>query len=849
MADGEVKIDTKIDESGVDKGLSSIKNKLNKSSKDIGKNSKSLNGLKSAFNEAGSSASGFASKMQGIATSGGAVGVALTSAVVAAKKIIQTLKEANEAYKVQEKAEKALAKAAENNPYLNRESVQKLKDYASELQNISNYGDEGTIDIMAQLASTGRSESEIMKIMGAAADYAAAKHIDLKTAAETLNSTYSGMAGTMGRQISEIKDLTDEQLKNGDAIDLISQKYKGFAKESIDSGTQAKNAFGDFMESLGKIANPTFEALGRRAKAFWENMTSLMTDFNKALENASRKWSIGGIKKGVDEGVKVINTEYTDSKTGKTRDAVEIQPKEYLEWLKKELEIRKKINGELASEEMQALLSINEEIRKRNEIEKTEKLKLEKDKNEGDEYIKNSNKKLQESLKALEVEAKAKGEVVAAQDKYNLYLQSYIDLLTKTEGKIKEGYPVEQKRLEQLKEAKKALDKAADSEKKLSAAIQYTKTVTETLNSANHNLTPTAELEAEIKKLDEIKAKIKEMSEAEVKTAQKGEKTQFSKSQLLAGLDEAEKQATLAKVKTMTSSEKNWWDKYKSEQEQILEMKKAIDESEVLSEEEKIKALKALDESYSKSRKEQFAELATQIKGYTDQAVDVMNQASALMLNTLKNQTDAELATLETKYRKGEISEEEFEEKKSQIKKDAAKKQYKIDMATWAANLLQATANIALGVTKAIAMGGPAGIITGALVGAAGAVQIASLIASKPTPPSFATGGFVGGMNGATMGSDNTYAHVRNGEWIVNAAQQRRLWELSNGIGQGFNGGSANIVINNNASNMVSAKPQISKDKIELMIDARVNESLKSGRYSKSLAYAESESGGSFYGI
>ena len=850
--DGEVNIGTKVDESGLDKGLRSVKNKVNNTSKGLDKGAKAINGLKTAFNETGGAAAGFAGKMQGVAASGGAVGVAITAAVMAAKKYIETLKEANEAYKVQEKAEKALQKAAENNPYLNRESVQRLKDYAGELQKISNYGDEGTIDIMAQLAGTGRTEAEIMKIMGAAADYAAAKHIDLKTAAETLNSTYSGMAGTMGRQIAEIKDLTDEELKNGDAIDLIAAKYKGFAAEAADSGIQAKNTFGDFMESLGKLANPAFEALGQKAKEFWKDMTGYMENFNDALETASRKW--GGIKKAVDDGVGIINTTYTNNLTGETSGGEKLQSTEYLNWLEKELQWKKS----LTAEESQALIYISEELKHRKKLAKYEAEEAEKEKQRteelnkqnaarktADDYAKASNEKLQESLNALEVEARAKGEAVSAQDKYNVYLQSYIDLLTKTEGAIKEGYPVEQERLEQLREAKKAVEEAADAEEKLAAAIKLTQAATDALNSANRHLTPAEELDVEIKQLDEIKAKIEAMSDAELAAAQAGADATLSKSELITGLNEAEKQATLAKVEAITAIEESWWDKYANKQKEMLDLKRSIDESEVLSEQEKVDAMNAIDESYRQSRKQQFADLATEIKGYTDQAVQIVQQAAQLQLDFIKNQATAEQAQLETKYRKGEISEEEYNKTIAESKKKAAKEQYKIQMWQWGASILQATANIAQGVSMAIAQGGVAGLITGALVGAAGAVQIASIIASKPTPPSFSTGGIVGGTS--THG-DNIAANLNSREMVMNMGQQKALWDFING-GSNGNGGGANIVINNSASNVVRAQPQITKEKIEIMIDARVNDSLKNGRYNSSLNMAQQGMSGDYYGI
>ena len=427
--------------------------------KQLSKTQKAAKSLKAALNETGGAASGFASKMGSVAASGGAAAAGISAAVLAAKKFIGTLKEANEAYEVQEKAEKALQKAAENNPYLNGESVRRLKEYAGTIQEFSNYGDEGTIDIMAQLAGTGRTEAEIMKIMGAAADYAAAKHIDLKTAAETLNSTYSGMAGTMGRQIADIKDLTDEQLKNGDAIDLIAKKYKGFAAEAADGSTQAKNTFGDFMESIGRIANPTFEALSARAKSFWKDMTGYMENFNDALEKARETWAIGGDYRWSKEFVKDINKNlksvHQSKKTMYLEDNAESLSDENLRHLTVYLESQKKMNDNerqfleilkdekthrenrakaaeeytsyvekwrrASKEELQArqktltttehnlqeLKAVNDALV---EIGKQEQKNQKEAQKTADDYAKASNERLQESLNVLEVEARAKGQ-------------------------------------------------------------------------------------------------------------------------------------------------------------------------------------------------------------------------------------------------------------------------------------------------------------------------------------------------------------------------------------------------------------------------------------------------------
>ena len=850
--DGELNFKTKIDDSELDKGLKRVKSKVNNAAKDMGKGTKATNALKTAFNETGGAASSFTSKMGSLANSAGPVAAGLTVAVMAVKKFIEGLKAANEAFKVQEKAEKALQKAAENNPYLQKESVQRLKEFASGLQEISNYGDEGTLDIMAQLASTGRTEAEIMKIMGAAADYAAAKHIDLKTAAETLNSTYSGMAGTMGRQIAEIKDLTDEQLKNGDAIDLIAGKYKGFAKEAADSGTQAKNAFGDFMESVGKIANPMFEALNQKAKDFWEFMGAQVSKFDIFLETQARKW--GGIKKSVDEGVKLINATYTNKTTGEEKRGVSFQKDEYLKWLKEELEWREA----LTAEEKAALFEITEELKQRERAAKWAKKEAEaaqakanaeakaaETAKKANEAADASNKKLKESLYALEVEAKAKGQAVSAQDIYNVYLNSYLDLLTKTNGLIKEGYPIEQKRLEQLREAEKAAKAAADTEEKLAAAIKLTQATKEALSNIQEKMRPAEHLQKELKALDDIKQKIKEATEEEIKRAQQGEKNILNREELLKGLAEAEKRIIDEKVNAIAGKEQSWWDKHVSKQEALLKMKQALADSEVLSEEEKYDKMKQLDEAYLQDKAAQTAELLTLIQGYVDRSVSIMNQAANLMLETSKNQATAEQAQLEMKYLKGEMSEEEYNKKLTESKRKAAREQYKIEMWQWSMSLLQAMANTAVGISTAVSKGIPLAFIETPLVAAAGAVQIASLMTSKPIPPSFSTGGIVGG---SSYSGDNIATNLNSREMVMNMSQQKGLWDFING-GSGGKGAAPSIVINNSASNIATAQPRLTRDKIEIMIDARVNESLKNGRYNDSLNLAQQGMSGDYYGI
>ena len=151
MADGEVKIDTKLDTSGVDKGLKDLNKKLGDAEQNINKSTKTTGKFTQAL------------KNMNPATI--AAGAAVAGVAVAVKKTVDVLNDCEKAYKVQIKAEQSLAIAAKNNPYLNDESVHNLRNFASELQSVSEIGDEVSIKVMSQLAATGRTEEEIMQIM------------------------------------------------------------------------------------------------------------------------------------------------------------------------------------------------------------------------------------------------------------------------------------------------------------------------------------------------------------------------------------------------------------------------------------------------------------------------------------------------------------------------------------------------------------------------------------------------------------------------------------------------------------------------------------------------------------
>lgn len=793
MADGEVEIDIKLDNSGLDKGLKDMKNKLDGAGKTLSDGTKK--------------GKGFADNLKGISTGAVAAAGAVAGVAVAVKKTVDVLNDCAAAYRVQKNAEEALQTAANNNPYLNDESVYNLRNFASELQSLSEIGDEVSLRVMSQLAATGRTEEQIMQIMSAAADMAAVTGNSIQNVALQLNKTYSGLAGELGEANGAIRALTKEELENGRAIELVAKQYKGAAAATADVEVQLSNAWGDFKENIGRgwqnvtqpvkqfflnVLNDINEAtaktraleemsLGQSQGAFTaEQLKALIAEkqeiLNKALEEENN--NLNESQNRLKEWAEYWGMDINDPNLPALPPIEEFSGAVFkaatnAEVLRIELELLKKEYDEVAEKEKAAADAAAEQAKAE------ERAAAQKRDDEAITYINANTKALQEQIKAMQLKASVEGENVKAGEMYNAYLQSYIDLITKSNGLVTENNQAAKNRLATLKELAIAAAAEADAEKQVEIALK-------------------AQAEAE-KLLEEIKG----------------------------------------------NTGNTYIDEYKKRNDELAKLSEDLNKNEVLDEQQKTDAMLAIDEAYVQNKKNLWANITADINGYTEQTADIAQKFGDLMLENVQTETDLELAKLDEKYEKGELSEEEYYEKTKAIKRKAAQEEYKIQMFQWSASILAATANIAEGVSKAIAQGGVAGIVTGALVAAAGGVQLASIIASKPTPPNFYKGGVIGGANGATMGGDNTYIHARTGEMVLNAHQQRSLWDMINGQGSRQQGG-LNLTVNNTQSNKVDTQFREEDGAVILdIVDKRVNKGFIDGTfdggYASMLARQEGE--------
>lgn len=243
MAENEVDLLINVDTKDATKSI----NNFSKTAKD------QVKGIESAF--------------EGLGT---AVKVAL-AAFAGFKLVEKAIDAASEADAAVQRLNISLASTGE----FSKESSESIQAFASNLQELTGISDEAILGAVSLAKTFGITNDQAVDLTKAAFDLAAATGTDLDTAVRQLGGTYSGTVGKLAKLGPEFKKLTEEQLRNGEAVKLIGNRFQGTAEalSNTFSGAvdKAKVSLGDIFENFGKIItqNPAvIVALNEVAKVF-----------------------------------------------------------------------------------------------------------------------------------------------------------------------------------------------------------------------------------------------------------------------------------------------------------------------------------------------------------------------------------------------------------------------------------------------------------------------------------------------------------------------------------------------------------------------------------------------------
>lgn len=871
----KIKADSKEAESGIDKVL----NKLKSFDKKVSKNSiinlaKNLNPL---------------SQVLGTVTTG-------------IKKAGAAIKELHETALVQIKAEKQLETASKNNPFLNAQNVKQLKNFASELQKIGTVGDEQLLPLMAQLAAAGRTQAEIQEIMSAALDVSASGAMSMESAVKNLNKTFSGLSGELGESVPQIKSLTKEQLRNGEAVRIIARQYEGMAKETAKatgSGQQLSNAIGDLKEQLGM----GFAAIIRPVNVLF---TNLVTKVGNAIGKVNELLGFANTQsESTMKQSDIAARELTELKDRQNSVAVELLKiqEDYNKALEKEqkngvntraaaqekenkavLERVKENTEELQAEYKKQMDEYSRIIEFRKRSVEEAKTTLATPGLSTDEYrkakktIKESRKDIKqyESLiEELKFKAERAGFDLAATE-YNVTatvstssgIKEQMEKLQDEADSIARQIEEKQKQMEAMQNAERNSANQTDSKaselikantNELNRNISAINAKAKAMRSMGKDVDEAATQQEIVNAVEQSYIDLVTKDTSLVTTSNTAAKERLKRLE-----EEKEKLALIVGLKKDPAATKELVLKWAAESKTELEkMRDELASLEILKEQissgaisidvdisQVDRAIEKLQESIAGGQFQQIAGNISNVLGTLSTGLNnistYFNSAMESRLSDVQKESEAEADSLKMQYNEGLISYDEYCQKKDELDKKAAKREYKIKLAQWTMDLAMANVSAAQAVANALASGTPPlNILNAVAAGMLGAAQIATIMGAKPSAPSFSTGGF---LTGNSTSGDKIPFKGNAGEAILNPAEQRNFMRLANGEGtQAPVTVNMPVTIENNAANDVSVSAENDYNRVKITVDKIVNAGLRSGVYNEGLSAANSSMKGAKY--
>jgi hypothetical protein len=175
-------------------------------------------------------------------------------------------------------------------------SVERVKEYASALQEVTTFGDEVTIESAALLATFNVTEEQLMGLIPVAQDMASMFGVAMPQAAKTLGRTLAQGAGALteyGIALTKAQiesfNLADKSGRVAKLVEIFAGIAGGAAKQqALSFGgalDQLNNAFGDTLEQLGAIAAIGLAPLFRILKTSFEAITDVLDRLNPELKS------------------------------------------------------------------------------------------------------------------------------------------------------------------------------------------------------------------------------------------------------------------------------------------------------------------------------------------------------------------------------------------------------------------------------------------------------------------------------------------------------------------------------------------------------------------------------------
>ena len=199
--------------------------------------------------------------------------------------LVDMAKESIHAYHEQELAVHELTTAMVSQGVFTEELKNKYIGMAEALQKTTAFNDEQIISAQAVIQSYIGHREVTEELTQATLDFAAAKKMDLASAAEVVGKSIGSSTNALSRYGVEITDSTDKTERMAGVISGITQKWDGQSEAQIRGlGVmgQASKSWGEFLETVGQRLAPVVEYASQKLIVLFDTMNNIIKPSNEA---------------------------------------------------------------------------------------------------------------------------------------------------------------------------------------------------------------------------------------------------------------------------------------------------------------------------------------------------------------------------------------------------------------------------------------------------------------------------------------------------------------------------------------------------------------------------------------
>lgn len=166
----------------------------------------------------------------------------------------------------------------------------RVKGFADAFQDLTGISNTATLQVAQTLTVLGVQQKDLEQATTAVMNYAEAMGRDAVMAALQFGRTLSGLIGELGEALPAVRNLTQEQLRQGEAFRVAGDLFAGTAEQVAQTTAGLRrsfvSAFGDLQRAVGDAINPVLDAITKGGTEAVKALTRSVRDNEPFIREA-----------------------------------------------------------------------------------------------------------------------------------------------------------------------------------------------------------------------------------------------------------------------------------------------------------------------------------------------------------------------------------------------------------------------------------------------------------------------------------------------------------------------------------------------------------------------------------